>query len=143
MQKGLIIIIVLFFSLTIKAQNSGLPDVVNNAFIQKFPKAKKVKWSNENIDDFQAEFALDSVTETAIFTNKGEWQQTGINVPIPILNHAITLAVKKKYPKQKINKIVKIENIKKQSYYEIEFKKSDELEYVYYDESGTEITSLK
>jgi len=143
MQKSLIIIIILFFSINLKAQNSGLPDVVNNAFIEKFPKAKKVKWSNENIDDFQAEFSYDSLTESTLFSSKGEWQQTSINVPIPILSHLIVVDIKKKYPKQKMNKIVKIENNKKQIYYEIELKKNDELEYVNYDESGNEIKTLK
>jgi outer membrane biogenesis lipoprotein LolB len=143
MQKSFLIAIAILFSCSLYAQNSGLPDVVSKAFEQKFPKAKKVKWLNENIDDFQAEFALDSLTETATFTNKGEWIQTGINVPIPIINHLTALSIKKKYPKSKINKIVKIENVKKQVYYEIELKKGDELEYVNYDENGNEITSLK
>jgi hypothetical protein len=143
MQKSFILILIVFISASLYAQNSGLPDVVSKAFEQKFPKAKKVKWSNENIDDFLAEFALDSLTETAIFTNKGEWQQTGISVPIPILNHATSVDIKKKYPKSKINKIVKIENAKHQSYYEIELKKGDELEYVNYDENGNEISTLK
>ncbi len=143
MQKTCLLILIILFSVNLKAQNSGLPDVVSKAFEQKFPKAKKVKWSNENIDDFQAEFALDSLTETAIFSNKGDWQQTGINVPIPILNHLTTADIKKKYPKSKVNKIVKIQNIKNQIYYEIELKKGDELEYVNYDENGNEIKTLK
>ncbi len=143
MQKFLLFAIAFIFSLSIYAQNSGLPDVVSKSFEQKFPKAKKVKWSNENIDDFQADFALDSLTETATFTNKGEWIQTGINVPIPIINHLTVTSIKKKFPKSKISKITKIENAKKQIYYEIELRKGDELEYVNYDENGVEITSLK
>jgi len=143
MRKIFLFILIGFITITLKAQNSGLPDVVSKAFEQKFPKAKKVKWTNENIDDFQAEFAVDSLTETAIFSHKGEWQQTGINVPIPIINRATALDIKKKYPKSKINKIVKIENVKHQIYYEIELKKGEDLEYVNYDENGNEITSLK
>jgi len=143
MRKFLILSLVFVFSVRVYTQNSTLPDVVSKAFEQKYPKAKKVKWSSENIDDFQAEFALDSLNCTAVFSNKGVWQQTGIDVPPPILLASIHALIKKNYPKSKITRASKISTSKNKTYYEIELRKNEELEYIYFDEAGNELSSLK
>lgn len=141
-QKTTLLLLFFFFGYLAGAQS--LPDAVSQRFAQKFPKAKKVRWTPENIDDYQAEFMLDSGSATALFSQQGEWIQTGIIVPVSKLNPAIAQAVKKQHPKTKIMKVTKIEHVKKQPHYEIELRDNhDASDYVYYDESGNEITSFK
>lgn len=138
MKKIVIAIIISFITTGIFAQ-STLPDAVSKAFEQKFPKAKKVKWTSENIDDYQAEFVSDTVDATAQFTPTGSWIQTAINVLPAKLPPVILLAIKKNHPKTKVNKAVKIEHVKKLPHYEIELKKAEALEYIYFDLQGAEI----
>ncbi|MFI5221217.1 MAG: PepSY-like domain-containing protein [Bacteroidia bacterium] len=143
MRKKLLFVLLFAFAVSLNAQNSTLPDAVSKAFEQKFPKAKKVKWESENIDDYSASFALDSLNCTAVFSPKGNWQQTGIDIPLTKLLPAIHADLKKNYPKAKITRATKIETAKQQVYYEVELKKSETIEYIYYDLNGVEILSMK
>jgi hypothetical protein len=144
MRKNILpVICILFISLSLHAQNSTLPDAVSKAFEQKFPKAKKVKWSSENIDDYQAEFVADSLNAVALFSHDGQWLQTGVEVSQTRLLPTVPLYIKKKYPKSRIEKVTRVENSRKDPYYEIALRKKDELEYVYFDMNGNEIASAR
>ncbi|MEI6507947.1 MAG: PepSY-like domain-containing protein [Bacteroidota bacterium] len=143
MRNFIICLAIVTLSCSLYAQNTTLPDVVSKAFEQKFPKAKKVKWSSENIDDYQAEFVSDSLNARALFSPKGEWLQTSVDVAQTKLTPATHQYIKKQYPKQKIQKVSKIDTLKKDPYFEIELKKGEELDYIYFNLTGEEIAPPK
>ena len=48
---------------------------IKNTFIQKFPKAEKVKWEKENAKEWEAEFTIKGVVYSVIFDSKGNWKE--------------------------------------------------------------------
>lgn len=53
-----------------------VPQKVKDAFAQKFPEAKSVKWDRESQNEWEAEFKMDRMEYSANFTNDGTWQET-------------------------------------------------------------------
>jgi hypothetical protein len=139
MKKLLVLFFIACVGITASAQNTTLPDAVSNAFSQKFPKAKKVKWTPEDVGEYEADFEMDSLTISAMFDVKGNWLITETDIPVIKTPQSILLAIKKNYPKAKIRKGAKIEHAKKGVYYEIEIKTSDKTEDVYFYEDGREM----
>jgi hypothetical protein len=135
------ILIVLFTLLCVNArsQNGTLPDAVSQAFAQKFPKAKMVKWNPEDVGEFSAIFVNDSVEATALFEDTGKWINTWTAENIQKLPQSLVAAVKEKHPKSKINKAGKVEHWKKGRYYELELKTKNAVETFYFDSDGKEV----
>ncbi|HVV07203.1 MAG TPA: PepSY-like domain-containing protein [Puia sp.] len=75
--KKLMVFIASFFLMATAAhaQFGSVPGVVTDSFKIKYPNAKSVTW-RDNIGSFQATFKLDSLTYTAKYSKKGEWQST-------------------------------------------------------------------
>jgi hypothetical protein len=61
------------------AQNKSkqnAPQSVISSFTNKFPKAKKVEWSKENENEWEAEFKMNHMEYSANFSTNGEWLET-------------------------------------------------------------------
>ncbi|RUT72856.1 PepSY-like domain-containing protein [Ancylomarina longa] len=59
------------------AQNKKpVPTAIQNAFLVKFPDAKKVKWDKENKMEWEAEFKMDGKEYSANFLADGTWKET-------------------------------------------------------------------
>jgi hypothetical protein len=138
MKKWYLILLLFAIGGGVMAQNT-LPDAVSKAFEKKFPKAKKVRWAPGDIDEYEADFEMDSLVLTSIFDIKGNWIQTEVDMPVIKLPQAVALAVKKSYPKGKISHVAKITHYKKVPHYEVEIKTADRIEDVYFDENGVEV----
>ncbi len=79
--RNLSIILVLaiaFFSQSCAQDEASqeAPAAVKNAFSQKFPAAKKVKWEKENANEWEAEFKMNGKEYSANFTANGDWAET-------------------------------------------------------------------
>lgn len=76
--KNLVLVSMLavIFSFTACAQKNDVPEKAKNAFTQKFPDAKKVKWSKEDKNVWEAEFKMDGKEYSANFTTEGSWKET-------------------------------------------------------------------
>jgi hypothetical protein len=139
MKKLLLVCLTILVSGALYAQNTTLPDAVSKAFLQKFPKAKKVKWTPEDVDEYEADFEMDSLTISAMFDTNGNWLITETDIPLTKIPPAVLASVKQNYPKAKVREGAKIEHAKKGIYYEIEIKLGDKTEDVYFYQDGKEM----
>jgi uncharacterized membrane protein YkoI len=53
-----------------------VPQKVKDAFTQKFPDAKSVKWDKESQNEWEAAFKMKRMKYSANFTNDGMWKET-------------------------------------------------------------------
>jgi hypothetical protein len=67
------------------------PKLVENAFSEKFPTAKNVKWDKENEKEWEAEFKMNGKEFSANFLTDGTWQETEHEIS----KNEIPVAVKK------------------------------------------------
>jgi uncharacterized membrane protein YkoI len=76
--KTLKLFVIVFAAISINAcaQKPNVPENVKNAFTQKFPDAKSVKWDKENETEWEAEFKLNGEEYSANFTTDGVWKET-------------------------------------------------------------------
>lgn len=52
------------------------PQVVLNAFQQKFPSATDVDWDKEKNGEWEAEFETNGIEQSASFSAEGKWLET-------------------------------------------------------------------
>lgn len=77
--RSLKIILVAFVGCLLFAFSSKegkTPQKVKDAFVKKFPTAKKVKWEKENVTEWEAEFKMNKVEYSANFLEDGTWKET-------------------------------------------------------------------
>ncbi len=55
---------------------SEVPQKVKDAFTQKFPAAKSIKWDKESDTEWEAEFKMNGVAYSANFLEDGTWKET-------------------------------------------------------------------
>jgi len=86
-----------------------VPDAVNNAFKNKFPDAKDVKWEKENSKELEANFKVNNTNVSANFMLDGTWVETETTIPSAELPAAVSNAVNAKYPGAVYSRTEKIE----------------------------------
>ncbi len=69
-------ITVAFTSCAQNKNEENAPQSVVSSFTNKFPKVKKVEWSKENENEWEAEFKMNHIEYSANFSNNGEWLET-------------------------------------------------------------------
>lgn len=78
------------------------PTAVSTAFSQKFAKAEKVKWDQEEANEWEAEFRLSGKEMSASFDPSGKWLETETELEKSELPAAVKSAVEKQYPGAKV-----------------------------------------
>jgi len=76
--KNLLVIAMLtgIFFLAACGQKKDVPQAVKTAFNQKFSDATKVKWENEDENEWEAEFKMSGEEYSANFDSRGKWLET-------------------------------------------------------------------
>jgi Putative beta-lactamase-inhibitor-like, PepSY-like len=105
-----------------KLKESEVPEAVKKAFVQKFKDAKEVKWSRESPTEFEAEFEVGKMEQSANFDNAGKWLVTETEIKSSELPHSVQAAIAKEYAAYKIEEAEKVESADHGTLYEVELK---------------------
>jgi hypothetical protein len=136
MKKLILIISILVITGTLFA-GSKPPKAVQNAFNEKFPAVSNLKWSEENDNEWEANFKLDGINTSANFSNDGAWLETETEIPVSQLPEKITSAINAGYAGYKIVGAAKIEKVTGEITYEADIKSGKKKKELIYREDGT------
>jgi len=141
MKKSIIMMVILMASLASFAQKTkeqNVPQVIKNAFLQKFPKAKEVKWDKEG-NNFEASFDLNDVDNSVLFNKEGKIVETEIEIKVNQLPKNARQYLNNNYKNQKVKEAAKIVTEKGTTIFEAEIKGKD----LFFDENGNLINRDK
>lgn len=127
---------ILFMSATANAIE--VPDAIENAFKQKFPNAKKVKWEKENKTEYEASFMLDNKEMSAVYNSDGSLKEIETEIAVTELPKAVSDALNKNYPNAKVHEAAKIERSDNSVVYEAEIKVNGKKTDVLFDPNGNQ-----
>ncbi len=82
-----------------------VPQKVKDAFAQKFPTAKSVKWDRESANEWEAEFKMNKVEYSANFSDDGTWKETEHEIAEKDLPAAVKKALSNGFPGFKTEEI--------------------------------------
>ena len=134
MKKSVIMITFIMVSLVSFAQKTkeqNVPLVVKKALLQKFPKAKEIKWDKEG-KNFEASFDLNNVDNSVLFSQDGKIVETEIEIKVSQLPKNALQYLNDNYKNQKVKEAAKIVTEKGNVIYEAEIKGKD----LFFDENG-------
>lgn len=115
-----------------------VPDAIENAFRQKFPEAKKVKWEREKNKDYEASFLLNNKEVSAVYSPEGELKETETAIAVADLPAALVSVLNKKYPGAVIKEAEKVERADASVLYEVEIKFNKKEKELLLDAEGNE-----
>lgn len=135
MKKTFFLVIILSATFSLFA---GTPPIaVQEAFTQKFPGAKEVKWGKENATEWEANFIINETKTSANFDSKGNWLETETEIPVTQLPPAVLASLQNNYPNWKVTSADKIESEKKGTFYEAAIQSANKKKEVFLKEDGT------
>ena len=116
-------------------KQADVPELVKKAFVAKYPKATKVKWSLEKPGEYEAEFNLNKSEMSAVFDEKGNCLEVETEIKQSELPQGIKTSLAKDFAGYKIGEVEKAE-ANGATNYEMEAKK-DKVKYeLVFDNSG-------
>lgn len=107
MKKSILVIASLAFGLFASAQTPPKP--VTDNFAKKFSSATKVKWDQEEENEWEAEFIMSGNEMSASFDNAGKWLETEKELKKKDLPANVLKAVEEVYKGWDIEEISSIE----------------------------------
>jgi hypothetical protein len=134
MKKSVNVIALIMVSLVSFAQKTkeqNVPQIVKNTLLQKFPKAKEIKWDKEG-KNFEASFDLNNVDNSVLFSQEGKIVETETEIKVSQLPKNALQYLKDNYKNQKVKEVAKIVTEKGSLIYEAEIKGND----LFFDENG-------
>ncbi|MEZ5104203.1 MAG: PepSY-like domain-containing protein [Draconibacterium sp.] len=108
MKKSIFVIAVLTISLLACSQTP--PKSVTDNFNSKFSGATKVKWDQEEANEWEAEFKLNGEKLSASFDNAGKWLETETEIKKSNLPENVLSAVNSELEGWKIEAVEKLES---------------------------------
>ena len=139
MKKSIFMVAVLAISLVACAQNP--PKSVVDNFNMKFQNATKVKWDQEEANEWEAEFKMNGDAMSASFDNAGKWLETEKELKKNQLPAAVQNAFNSQYAGFKMDEASAIEKPDFKGY-ELGIEKGEEALEILITADGT-ITSVK
>jgi len=124
MKKVISGIVVIFAAATTIAFSTKdkVPQIVKDAFSDKFPTVQKVDWEKENDNEWEAEFKMNKVEYSANFLNDGTWKETEHEVEITEVPQNILSSFETNFPGYEIEE-AEIAETMEGTFYEFEIEK--------------------
>ena len=141
MKKSILVtlsLVVVSFSFAQKGHKTEIPAPVKTAFAKQFPQAKGVKWEKED-GNFEAEFDLNKVEQSAVFDAQGNLVETEMEIKASDVPKAAMDYAKTHYPGKKIKEMARITDAKGVVSYELEIDGKD----LMFDKAGNFATEKK
>jgi len=124
------------FFLNACGQKKEVPQAVKTAFNQKFNNATKVKWENEDENEWEAEFKMNGKEYSANFDSKGKWLETEYEIKKSELPEAVQQTVKNEFGKYEMEEAEVSENADG-TFYEVKFEMDEKDMEVVFNAEGT------
>lgn len=121
--KTILLILSVFVFSVFTSNAKTPPTVVSKAFMQKFSKAEKVKWDQEEANEWEAEFKLSGKATSASYDLKGKWLETETEIEKSEIPVTVKTAIEKEYKGAKMGEASWIETPDFKGY-EIELKQN-------------------
>lgn len=135
------LLLMIGFGLISTVQASTIvPKAVNDAFRNKYPKAKKVEWEQEEDGIFEAEFRLSGKELSAEFKKDGTWLCTESELKRKHLPDAIIDSINEHFKGYKIDEVERIERPEEIIQYELELEKGKSEINAFFAQDGTLIS---
>lgn len=103
------IVIIATFAFVLFACSQTPPKPVSDNFAKMFPNVTKVKWDQEEENEWEAEFKIDRKENSACFDNAGNWLETEAEIREKDLPEMVKNAIGNKYADYKIEEVSRIE----------------------------------
>lgn len=127
------LLVSVMFSFSIAGEK--VPQKVKDAFAQKFPTAKSVKWDKESNTEWEAEFKMDKMEYSANFMADGTWKETEHEITEKDLPAAVKKALSDGFPGFKTEEM-ELSETPSGTVYEFALEKGDTEMEVAIDSSG-------
>lgn len=131
-------IVCLAFVVGVSAQKpkEEIPAAAKSGFAAKYPAAQKVKWSIEKPGEFEVDFVLNKIEQSALVDAKGNIIETEIEIKEGELPQAVKASLAKDFAGYKLDEIEKATDAKGVVSFEMQaFKGKEKLE-ISFDATG-------
>jgi hypothetical protein len=122
--KNIVIIILFAFISATSFSQKNPPETVKKEFSKKYPAAQKVKWDNEEKNEWEAEFTLNGKSMTTSFDNSGRWVESETKMAEKDLPASVLHTLSKDFLGYKTGEIEMVENTESKGY-ELGLQKGD------------------
>ena len=119
-----------------KSKKVDVPAVVKSAFEVKYPKAEKVSWGIEKPGEFEAEFVLNRIESSAVFSTTGQFLESETEIKESELPQAVKATIAKDFAGYKTGDVAKSTDAKGVVSYEIGVSKGKEKLEISFDSNG-------
>jgi hypothetical protein len=138
MKKLMTVMICLIMVVFTYGQKTGteIPAAAKSGFAAKFPTAKKVKWSVEKPGEFEVDFTLNNVEQSALVDPKGNILETEIEIKESELPQAVKSTLAKDFAGYKKDEFTKATDAKGVVAFEMQVNKGKEKLAVEFDANG-------
>lgn len=108
-----------------KADESGIPKEIIEAFNANFKGSTVESWDKENHGGYEAEFELNGIETSATFSSEGKLLETEQEIEDSSLPNSISEYLKTNYSDKNIDEVAKITTGEGVIKYEVEIEKVD------------------
>ncbi len=135
MKNIIILVAALTFISSSAFSQKNPPEIVKKEFTKKYATAQSVKWENEEQNEWEAEFTMNSKKMSASFDNSGKWMESETTITEKDLPAEVANTLDKDYQGFKKSDISIFEDSKNKGF-ELTLKKAESSIEILIDNAG-------
>lgn len=116
----------------------NVPEIILNAFNQKFPDSIDAKWDRENSQEYEVEFQWKGQKYSANFSLNGEWQETESPITFAQLPEYVKTRFYTDYKGEKVKSVSQIDTRNRETTFEVEIINLIRTKEIFYSLPGIE-----